>query len=89
MHFAGFTCHSVFYFTSRCTSLRSAYQNLISRNQKVDMNKDKIRNVQTDRHGPKIIGPLSGVHGKMASLGKRASTIIACQPKQTFREVWE
>ena len=35
-------------------SVRSTYQNRISENHKVDIHKDKIRNFQIDRHGPKI-----------------------------------
>ena len=37
-------------------SLRSTYQNHISETHKVNIHKGKIRNVQTDRHGPKING---------------------------------
>ena len=34
------------------TNLRSTYQNRISENHNVDMHKNKISTVQTDRHGP-------------------------------------
>ena len=35
-------------------SLRSTYQSRILESHKVDIHKEKIRNVQTDGHGPKI-----------------------------------
>ena len=45
-------------------SLMSIYQNRIPEIHKVHTHKSQIRSNQTYRHGPKINGVSSGIHGK-------------------------